>query len=103
RCPRALAEKAYALQQRSIGDTRSGEDQLITWSQVFRAIHSVFVANPHARDTLFEFRFVDHQSANHVSIEAADRGRGNDPFRRAPRSHNGVNTGANYSRRDAGG
>src|ERR1035441_8876064 len=101
RSPSPFAKEADALQQRTFGHAGRSEDHLLPRSQVFRLVNLVLVFNPHLRNALFQFRFVDYQPSLHVSVQAADRGRCNHAFRCAARSHDRMHPGSDHRRGNA--
>src|SRR6185437_4874891 len=77
------------------GDAGGGEDELLAGRQVLGFVNLVFVFDAHAGDALFQFRFVDHQASQHVSIQAANGGGCDHPFRSSARAHDRVDAGPN--------
>src|SRR3989442_1163955 len=101
RSSHAFAEEAHTLHQRAFGDARGGENQLLAGSQVFGFVDFVLVLDAHTRDAFFQFRLVDDQPAEHVTIQAADGGGRDDAFGRAARAHDGMHAGADDGGSDA--
>src|SRR5438477_12388439 len=60
--PGAVAEKTHTAHQRAVGDAGGGKDDLLTASEVLRAIDFLEVGNPHRATPLFVFRLGDHEA-----------------------------------------
>src|SRR2546428_11769748 len=101
RSSHAFAEEAHALHQSAFGDARGRENQLLAWSQVFGFVDFVLVLDAHPCDAFFQFRLVDDQPAEHVTIQAADGSSRDDAFRCSARAHNRMHAGTNDSSGDA--
>src|ERR1700728_41039 len=52
RSARALAEEADAFEQRAVGDSRGGEDELFAGGKILRLVDLVFIFNTHASEAL---------------------------------------------------
>src|SRR5579884_2708568 len=98
----AVTEEANALQQRSVCDPASCKDDILPWSEVFRAVDLLHIFDSHFGDAFFEFGTIDHQSRKNFPVEAAHGSGSDHALRSSTDSHNGMNTGAEYSGGNAG-
>src|ERR1700678_164786 len=80
---RAFAEEADAFEQCAVGNAGGSEDKLLAGSEVFSLIDTILVFDSHASQALFLIGLHD-QTAEHVSVEAADRCGGDHAFGSAP-------------------
>src|SRR5579872_6519577 len=98
----AVAEEAHALEQRSIGYTGSGEDDVLAGSKVFGAIDLLHILDSHLGNASFQLRLIDYQAGNDFSVQAAHRCCGNDALGGASSSHYGMDACPHHRSSDAG-
>src|SRR5690242_10434127 len=66
----AVAKETDALEQIARRNATGSENDLLAGSEVFGAIHAVRIVDAHALHAALETGAVDHQAADHFSMQA---------------------------------
>src|SRR5690349_2292249 len=98
-----FSEEADAFHKRAVGDAGGGKNHLLARRQVLGLVDAMLVLDAHLGNALFQLRLVDDEPPQHIAVQAANGGGGDDSFGRSAGAHDAMHASADDRGRDAGG
>src|SRR5215510_6339276 len=92
----AVAEEAYALHQRAVGDAGCGKQDVLAGREILRTIDLLHVLDAHRFAPPLVLRRADDEPREDLSAETAHRCGGDDTLGRAADAHDSVGTTGEY-------